>query len=197
MITIFINERPIYLTDSQDYKASTNFFEYKEMDIKQLVQEVELGKREFVYIYDKNVDRLLINFRSCFTYIEAAGGVVKNSRGDILFIYRNDVWDLPKGKLENKEKIEDAAIREVEEETGVSNLKIIRSLDNTYHIYTFQGEKVFKITYWFEMNTVYDKELYPQLEEGITKVAWLNKSKIIIAMKNTYANIQFLVKSLE
>ena len=123
----------------------------------------------------------------------AGGGKVFNEKGEILFIYRNDKWDLPKGKTEKKETIEETSIREVEEETGVKGLKIIKPLDTTYHIFKRNGRYKIKITYWFEMNTSYDGKLCAQENEGITKVAWLNNKESQEALGNSYANIKLLV----
>ena len=195
MITIFINERPIYLTDCKQVDTAVNFFNFVDIDIVKFIQQVERGEKEEIYIYHNTMEVLLKWFSTHFKSIQAAGGLVKNEYGEVLFIFRNDVWDLPKGKVEKKEQIEEAAIREVEEETGVCNLQIVKPLDNTYHIYTFKEEQIFKTTYWFEMKTNYNKELKPQFEEGITKVVWLNQGQIEKATKNTYANIRMLIKN--
>jgi 8-oxo-dGTP pyrophosphatase MutT (NUDIX family) len=52
--------------------------------------------------------------------VRAAGAVLENDAGEIALIYRPkyDDWTLPKGKLEPGETEEQAAVREVEEETG-------------------------------------------------------------------------------
>jgi len=118
---------------------------------------------------------------------------VINEKGKILFIYRNDKWDLPKGRIENNESIEEGAIREVEEETGVKDLTITKPLATTYHIFKRNYRYKIKITYWFEMVTSYDGELKPEASEGITKVKWLGKKKQAKALKNSYANIRELL----
>lgn len=123
----------------------------------------------------------------------AGGGKVFNDKGEILFIYRNDKWDLPKGKIEGKESIEETSLREVEEETKVNGLKIVRPLETTYHIFKRNGRHQLKITYWFEMTSSYKGKLEPQEDEGITKVEWLNPKQIKKAMENSYANIKILV----
>ena len=125
--------------------------------------------------------------------VVAGGGKVYNAKGEVLFIYRNDKWDLPKGKAERKETIEETAIREVEEETQVSGLKITKPLPTTYHIFKRNGKHKIKITYWFEMKTNFDGELLPQEKEGITKVKWLDDKASQKALENSYANIKILV----
>ena len=129
-------------------------------------------------------------FCSKYTFVEAAGGVVYNSINQLLMIFRNQKWDLPKGKLEDNEKISQCAIREVQEECGVRNLQIISQLQNTYHIYDLNGESILKCTYWFKMRTNFTDKLIPQISEGITNVEWINKRNIAEKLENSYGNIR-------
>ena len=126
----------------------------------------------------------------------AGGGKVYNDKGEILFIYRNDKWDLPKGKIEGVESIEETAIREVMEETGVAGLEIIKPLETTYHIFKRNGEYRLKITHWFEMITDYKGELTGQLNEGIDKVEWVNADDVDHKLENSYENIKLLFLNL-
>ena len=87
---------------------------------------------------------------------KAGGGLVYNKKGDVLFIFRNGKWDLPKGGIEKGEEIRETALREVEEETGVTNLIIQRKLQKTYHIFKRNGRYKLKVTHWFEMKTDYE-----------------------------------------
>jgi len=116
-------------------------------------------------------------FRSLFLYIESSGGIVKNEQGELLMIYRNRHWDLPKGKMENGESPALAAIREVEEECGVKNLKIIRQISSTYHIY-FQNNECMKRTYWYAMICRDSAKPKPQAEEGIKEAKWMSKTDV-------------------
>jgi len=126
--------------------------------------------------------------------IEAAGGLVSNKNGDILMIFRNGKWDLPKGKLEEEENKKQCAKREVEEECGIVGLDIIEKLIETYHTYNLSGKKILKRTYWYKMKTNFDGELVPQIEEGITKVSWVSKDQISEKLKNSYGNISDVLK---
>jgi 8-oxo-dGTP pyrophosphatase MutT (NUDIX family) len=110
--------------------------------------------------------------------IEAAGGLVTNQNGDHLFIYRNDKWDLPKGKIEKKEKTKIAAVREVEEECGIKVNNSEYGICKTYHTYIYKGEVVLKKTYWFKMRYKGNAKLVPQLEEGITDVRWFKNEEV-------------------
>jgi 8-oxo-dGTP pyrophosphatase MutT (NUDIX family) len=123
---------------------------------------------------------------------KAGGGLVYNKKGEVLFIFRNGKWDLPKGGTNKGEEIEDTAMREVEEETGVGKLKVTKKLQKTYHVFKRNGKYKLKITHWFEMTSTFNGELIGQAEEGIEKVAWLNPDQIKEALKNSYENIKLL-----
>ena len=131
-----------------------------------------------------------------FFRIEAAGGIVRNQQQEYLFIKRLGVWDLPKGKLYKKEPFRDGALREVMEETGLTNLSITKQLPSTYHIYTDRkGKQILKETYWFEMLCADNQSLVPQLEEDITEVKWFSASDLNIPFQNTYASLRQLLES--
>ena len=134
------------------------------------------------------------DFCSRYTLIEAAGGIVYNNQDELLMIFRNGKWDLPKGKLEQGETKQQCAIREVEEECGVSGLNIIKQVPNTYHTYFDNDESILKKTYWFLMKTDYSGNLEPQIKEGITKVCWTDKGQKLIRKMDTYANIRDLIE---
>jgi len=125
--------------------------------------------------------------------VEAAGGLVYNKEDELLMIFRNRKWDLPKGKKEKGEGIESCAKREVQEECGVSNLEITEKLMDTYHIYTHKGKKVLKRTFWYKMKTNFVGELTPQTKEGITKVEWVMHEDLEEKLKNSYGNIRELL----
>lgn len=130
-----------------------------------LVREVE--------IYSDNIEKLWVDY--CMNYFEvvSAGGLVLNQKGKMLWILRNGHWDLPKGKVELNEKLEEAAVREVEEETGISNLRITHDLETTYHTYEIDGVVHLKTTFWYAMeHAAGDSKGIPQAIEGITEVAW-------------------------
>ena len=145
-------------------------------------------------VYINNKPKIITDnwkvFCSNYTLITAAGGLVYNSKNQLLMILRNNKWDLPKGKIEVGENIIECAVREVEEECGVSNLQIIRKKENTYHTYEINGKMILKCTYWFEMHTKYCMELLPQISEGITKAEWINEKDISRKLENTYASIK-------
>lgn len=125
--------------------------------------------------------------------IEAAGGlVVKDNK--VLMIFRLGKWDLPKGKLEKGETIEEGAIREVEEECGVK-VKIINKLDESWHTYYRKKKLYLKKTYWYLMECVDDSEMQPQIEEDIEFVEWKTEEEATLLYKKTYKNIKKVMKN--
>jgi ADP-ribose pyrophosphatase YjhB (NUDIX family) len=158
-----------------------------------LIHSNEIDEIRF---FNKDEDKLLEWFKSMFKIVEAAGGVVKNPHNEYLFIFRNGKWDLPKGKIEKNEQIKEAALREVEEECGISNLKIIKELPTTYHTYTLDNKAILKPTYWFEMASDDSSILVPQQEEGITDVEWIKTGDIKKVRENTYGSILDLMEEI-
>lgn len=193
MYKVFVGDKPIILTTI--IEQETNFKNYllDTVNIGKVIKELNTSKLEEVRLVHKNGEKLLKKFLKKLPNVIAGGGKVYNDKNEILFIYRNDKWDLPKGKIEGNESIEKTAIREVTEETGVCGLEIIKPLDTTYHIFKRNGNHRIKVTYWFEMKTKFSGNLYAQEEEGITKVEWLNSQQSLDALENSYANIKLLI----
>ncbi|MBP93342.1 ADP-ribose pyrophosphatase YjhB, NUDIX family [Bizionia echini] len=192
MYKVFVNDKPIILTTEVEKEASFKNYLLKSVAINKVIKELNKKSVKEVHLIHSKEEKLLKKFLKKLPNVIAGGGKVYNDKGDILFIFRNKKWDLPKGKTEKKESIETTAIREVEEETGVEGLKITKPLETTYHIFKRNGKYKIKITYWFEMTTTYSGTLEPQENEGITKVAWLNPDETQEALKNSYANIKLL-----
>lgn len=193
MHKIFVGDKPIILTTKVEQETNFKNYLLDTVNIGKVIKELKNSSLSEVRLIHKKEDKLLSKFLKKLPNVIAGGGKVYNQKGEILFIYRNDKWDLPKGKAEKKETIEETSIREVEEETGVEGLKITKPLNTTYHIFKRNGRHKIKITYWFEMKTSFNGKLYPQEKEGITKVEWLNKKQALKALKNSYANIRELV----
>jgi 8-oxo-dGTP pyrophosphatase MutT (NUDIX family) len=149
-----------------------------------------------IRFYNEDQDHLLAWFTGMFRIVEAAGGLVKNANNEYLFIFRNGKWDLPKGKVEKKESVEDAAVREVEEECGIGGLTITQKLGITYHTYYLDEKTVLKPTHWFGMNCSDHSKLVPQEEEGITDVRWIKPADFKIVRANTYPSILDLISKI-
>lgn len=132
--------------------------------------------------------------KSCLI-IKAAGGLVANSKGNYLFIFRNKKWDLPKGKVEKDERMKEAALREVEEECGVKINTNDEKICKTYHVYTLGSKIVLKKTNWYKMTVKGEPRLIPQKEEGITKACWLSRIQLDPILANTYPSIMDVLEA--
>ena len=197
MYKVFFNQKPLILTskilESSDYNPLIHI---KFSSKNQILKAVKAKKTESVYIYHKNIKKLWEIFTKKFPIIDAAGGLVERNDGKILFIYRNNRWDLPKGGVEKKELIIEAAQREVKEETGLADLIVINKIGETYHIFNNGKNFRLKRTYWFKMKSDYQGELFPQEEEGIISAEWINKKRIPEILKNAYENIKEIVSKV-
>ena len=192
MYKVFVNDIPIIISTQKDYGEKYTNYRLKTVRLKKVIRKILKGKLHYVNLYNKDESKLLDLLLKKMKVVTAAGGMVVNPQKEILFIYRNHRWDLPKGKTEKNESIEASAIREVEEETGVENLEITRFITKTYHVFKRKGKLRLKETYWYEMSTDFDGELVPELSEGIKKAKWKNLEKSRKALTKSYANIKML-----
>lgn len=190
-ISIYYNTKKVTIRDKNQIAHNQSFKNIDELTRHDIFREFELfinhsPEQELVF-GTTNVEEGLSRFSQAFKYIYAAGGLVyKDER--YLFIYRLGTWDLPKGKLEKNEDPRDAAIRECEEECGLTQLSITRELKPTYHMYEHQKwGYALKKTFWYKMSTGHTGELVPQTEEMIEKVEWMSKAEISgKVFENTY-----------
>ena len=127
--------------------------------------------------------------------IIAAGGLVTNSKAELLMIFRRGFWDLPKGKLDKGETIEACAIREVQEETGIQDLELGNFIGITYHQYfdKYLNEDVSKEIHWFAMKAKDGQTLIPQTEEDIEEIIWADNKKLKECLTNSYPNIADII----
>jgi 8-oxo-dGTP pyrophosphatase MutT (NUDIX family) len=191
MYKVFIENRPIIFAQNDalltnTYCIASELLEKGEEDLALIVKRVP-KKKNIVVLSDQIEDEFARIFKE-YDFIEAAGGIVKRKK-KYLFIKRNGFWDIPKGKLENKEAIEEGAIREIEEECGIIGPVIENRIGITYHTYRYEGKATIKKTYWFALTYDGPKELTGQLEEGITKVEWLKLDELKKVVKNTFPSI--------
>jgi len=197
MYKVFFNQKPLILTSKILKSSDSNpFIHIKFSSKNQILKAIKAKKTESVYIYHKNIKKLWEIFTKKFPIIDAAGGLVERSDDKFLFIYRNNKWDLPKGGVEKKELIIEAAQREVKEETGLADLIVINKIGETYHLFKKGKNFRLKRTYWFKMKSDYQGELFPQEEEGIISAEWINKKRIPEIFKNAYENIKEIVNEV-
>ncbi len=203
MYKVFFNDRIIHivLPGKITLRKSSAKFEVltDKSEIFKWFLEFAGSDKEEVFIEVSDPKKFIKkSFRKAFSEIKAAGGVVRKNNS-FLFIYRNKKWDLPKGKIDHGESPEEAALREVREECGLTGLRIVKPLPSTFHIYqsTYpktKGDWIFKETYWFEMAYNGIEKGTPQLEEGIEQVRWFDKSRLSETLSNTYANLHALIE---
>ncbi len=192
MYKVFVNDKPLFLTNEVAKETDFQIFLLESIDIELLIVKMFNNKIQKAYLYYPDEKEILNKIKEKIPVKKAGGGLVFNKNREVLFIFRNGKWDLPKGGCDKGEEIEDCSVREVEEETGVSKLKIQKKLQKTYHIFKRNGKYRLKITHWFEMITDFEGIPVGQANEGIEKVAWLNPEEIKEALKNSYENIKLL-----
>lgn len=194
MYKVFVNEKKLTLSKyPQDLEKKLRFEGFATLEIA--VDLLENTSCPEINVYGENLEEIWEDFSHMFKVVEAAGGVVCNPKGEILFIRRLGKWDLPKGKIEKGESEEQAAIREVQEETGLSELILEEFINNTFHIYTERnGEKILKTTYWFKISFIGTEIPVPQTEEGISQVSWKNDKNIQDdVLPATFENIKLIL----
>lgn len=201
-MVIFINLSRLTLSndktqlDSPEYTLKVSYLG----KIKSLHQYIDLLEKspeyKSVVIYYSDLQKLIADFTSIYKIIEAAGGLVFNEKKEILVMFRRGLWDLPKGKIDEGETPEIAAIREVIEETGLVNVVIEHFFKKTYHTYTLKEKRILKRTYWYLMQTT-DTKLTPQTEEDIEIVQFVEKHRFLVMHKQIYGSILELLTAVE
>ena len=202
-VNIFIENKQVVITAARNknffLSVSPNLLHCHYSEAKKIpelfCQLVLAGNSEILLITGPKKEAVRA-FAKFFSTIEAAGGIIQNNKKEILFIYRNNKWDLPKGKIDKNESLRNAAIRECEEECAVKDLKIKNKITVTYHMYKAKdGKWILKKTHWFAMTSAYSGKLIPQTEEGITKAVWVKKADLKKITDNTYPAITELLKA--
>ncbi len=192
MYKVFVNDKPLFLTNQLQKETDFQFFLLESIDIEKLIVNMFTNKIAKCYLYHPDEKVILKKLKEKIPVQKAGGGLVYNTKGEVLFIFRNGKWDLPKGGKDKFEKLAKTAIREVEEETGVNELTVEEKLSKTYHVFKRNGRFKLKVTQWYRMNSNYAGELIGQVEEGIDQVAWLNPDQVKEALTNSYENIKLL-----
>jgi len=211
MYKIFVNGKLLYLAQNpaevkEIMDAQYHFIIRPYKDKKDLagLMEILLGKinPSSMVIYGPNIDKIRKKVFEYFKVIEAAGGVVQNEAGQVLLIHRRGSWDLPKGKAEKGESIEQTAVREVIEETGISKVQIGEQVnyeglknDCTYHTYKEKDKLIMKVSYWYFMDTLHAGMLIPQTEEDIEEVKWVSIEDLENYFDNMYPSIIDVLKA--
>ena len=201
MYKVFLNDRLIRIETPDNItinKPNTTFDETATpVFVKEWFQSFVRSSEKEVVVSHARPSFFLNLFRSAFINVPAAGGLVR-SYNKILFIYRRGKWDLPKGKIDEGETAVEAALREVEEECGISGHSIVKKLPSTFHVYTSPyknsfGKWIFKETVWFEMNYSGNSMGTPQAAEGIISLNWVAVDELESIYKQTYENLKEII----
>jgi 8-oxo-dGTP pyrophosphatase MutT (NUDIX family) len=202
---IYYNDKPLILTtDAEDYiknnPVAGTYIKCKGISsarFTEVAQQLERQGVKGAIIEEASEEAIGDQLYSQYHYIEAAGGIAYNEDGDILMIFRRGKWDLPKGKLDEGEQIEDCAIREVSEETGLQQLALSTKICDTYHVYSQYGENWLKHTAWYKMKASSTEVLKPQKEENILEARWVDTKELAPLVARTYEAIKDVLHAAE
>jgi 8-oxo-dGTP pyrophosphatase MutT (NUDIX family) len=187
---VFINDQPIHFVNN------TNACGESCTIISDHSQITQVRHGECMCVLGDDPKTAWKNFTESYKIIIAAGGIVwYGNRGNkLLLIYRLGKWDLPKGKIDPGESPDVAALREVEEECGISGMKIQRRVNDTWHMYCHKGSWKLKQTCWYEMIYNGPQELTPQTDEAIEKAQWVTPQELSYLLPLTYTSIRELLE---
>ena len=204
MYKIYINETPLILTRTSMIAAYSFYakeqvlvvrYTGKKKHLLQYIDMLEKTRRyDGVIIHTDYYEDLKADFKSLYKKITAAGGVVVNPANEVLFIFRKGHWDLPKGKLDAGESRSDAALREVAEETGISDLVLKSKICKTRHTYRENGKRILKINWWYYMTSDGKQKTKPQKEEKITKAEWINPGELLQTNPKMFRSIKEVLR---
>lgn len=202
-IKIFFDNKPLFICDTIDdtlqpllHRDDVIFIdELNAHTIKTILHEMQQAAVHAGVFFHKDLSGLKNALFKKFTLIAAAGGLVFNEKKEVLLIFRRGKWDLPKGKLDKGESLEECALREVKEETGLQKIKLNKFLTITYHTYREGTRFILKESHWFMMKATMEQRLIPQTEEDIVEIRWAGKKEIPVYLMNSYPSISDVLKT--
>jgi ADP-ribose pyrophosphatase YjhB (NUDIX family) len=202
-IKVYFNDKPLFLCNEIDktiepylhHDDAVFIDEFSGHAVKSMIHEMALQKIQVGIFFHTNLDELRKAFWKKFTIIKAAGGLVNNNENEILMIFRRGKWDLPKGKLDPGETLEQCAMREVEEETGLKKLELQQHLLTTYHTYHESGKFILKESYWYNMRINGQQPLIPQAEEDIAEARWVKREQVKELLNNTFPSVKDVLEA--
>lgn len=196
-IKVYFDYKPLFLCDKIDetiepyihHDDAIFIDELNSHTIKTIIHEMQQPQVHAGVFFHSDIEVLKQAFFKKFTLITAAGGLVQNEKKEYLLIFRKGKWDLPKGKLDKGEKLEDCATREVEEETGLKEVKLVKPLCVTYHTYHEGARFILKDSHWYSMKVQGTQHLIPQTEEDIHEIRWVKKAGLAEYMEISYPSV--------
>jgi 8-oxo-dGTP pyrophosphatase MutT (NUDIX family) len=205
MYKVYVNGKPVFMGTPESVG------ELGLLPAKDIYQAPYLGKRKqikqyldlldknqetaAVALYAENEEVLWADFRSCFTILEAAGGFVTNPQNELLVFFRRGAWDMPKGKIDPGETPEAAAVREVQEETGLQEVALGEFVMHTWHTYRLKDERILKKTWWYKMTTP-ETSVIPQTEEDIERIEWVDPTAWLASKPVMYGSIRDVIEAV-
>lgn len=194
---IYFNDKPLFLCDELNPMISAYAHhddavfidEFSPPAVNSIIHEMRLEKVHAGIFLHPDLGMLKKAFWKKFILVKAAGGLIRNEAGKLLFIFRRGKWDLPKGKLDAGETLEQCAIREVREETGLSAVELKKPLLITWHTYDESGKHFLKETHWYVMEARGAETLVPQQEEQISELKWAGEADLPALAANTFPSI--------
>ena len=163
--------------------------------MEKLIKDIDKNQYPLkVFVTHDDVKWLWNEVKSFYQVKKAAGGIVTNKKGELLMIKRANRWELPKGHLENNESLEECAIRETEEETGIGGLKVEHFVTKTRHTYHLKNKNILKITHWYKMKTKDNSTPVPATGENILKAKWVKPEEFEKFLGKTYPVIEKMVR---
>jgi mutator protein MutT len=204
-IKIYFGDKPVFLCNEitaeiHEYMHHPDAVFIDEISvpaIKSLLHEIVKEEFHAGIVWNQDLEKLKKVFFKQFTTVTAAGGVVENEKGEILLIFRRGKWDLPKGKLDKGETIEQCAVREVEEETGLKDIKLNKLITVTYHTYDEFGKHILKDSHWYSMKVNGQQTTTPQTEEQIEEIRWVKKKELKNYFENTFPSVKDVLNFTE
>lgn len=196
-IKIYFNEKPLFLTDSitpeiepfAHHDDAVLIDEFSHGGINSMIHEMRQEKVHAGIFLHNNVEEVKKALWKKFILVKAGGGLVINEANELLFIFRRGKWDLPKGKLDDGETLEECAVREIQEETGLQQVELKKHLVTTWHTYDESGHHILKETAWYLLSAAKNQTLKPQTVEQITKIEWVNPADVNKYASNTFPAI--------
>lgn len=195
---IYFGDKPFIITnqlnpEEQDLSGKHGTImlnHYNEASLLQATYQLESTPANAVVVLTDKAEAAFQLFQSFFVNVQTGGGLIENEKGEYLFIFRRKKWDLPKGKLDEGETIEECALREVEEETGLKEVSLQKFMLHTWHCYPERGQRILKQGSWYYMTCSSAQKLVPQIEEDIEEIIWLPKAEWPLVLQNTFQSIK-------
>lgn len=196
MYKVFFNNNRLYISKNYPKNISIDI-EYNYINKLQLntflFRELKKSQDKNILILTNEKKMVWKTFKSFFTIKKAAGGLTINKKGQLLFIKRRGLWDLPKGHIEKNERKKTAALREVNEECGINDLTITKKIVTTYHTYYIKKKPILKPTYWYLMAHNKNEKPRPEAEEDIEQAIWVEKEEISKLLENAFPSISEVI----